>query len=459
MSPRIMPRIMIAGTASGSGKTTVTCAIMRALVKRGLKLSPFKCGPDYIDPLFHSAVTGRESGNLDTFLFSENTARYLLAKNSEGADISIIEGVMGYYDGTGPAGTIASTYATAAATKTPVLLVLNCKGMAMSAAAIIKGFLTFKENSYIAGAVLNNVSISVYPQLKQTIENEFGIKVFGMLPKLPEDCIFESRSMGLLSPAEQENFYAKLDALAEIAEKNIDLDSLLETAAKAEDFIYTKPNVKHSWRKGQKGQKGQKIKIALAKDKAFCFIYRDNINLLIEMGAEIAFFSPLKDSSLPSGISGLILPGGYPELYLKELSGNKPLLNDIYKKLAEGLPCIAECGGFMYINRSIEGQKMLGFLDADCFKTDKLVRFGYITMTAKKDNLLCKAGDMINAHEYHYFDCEKPGSDYTAIKPSGVKWQSAFARDNLYAGYPHIHFYSNLDFAHNFYEKCSKAVY
>jgi len=439
------PRIIIAGTHSGSGKTTVTCAVMRALVNKGIKVSPFKCGPDYIDPMFHTAVTGVSGGNIDTFLFNDNTAKYLLAKNAQGHDISVIEGVMGYYDGAGTDGSIAGTFSVADATKTPVVLVVNCKGLSFSAAAMIKGFVGYRKSSYISGVILNNISPHVYELIKPVIEDETGIKVFGFLPKLPDDCIFESRRLGLVTPAELVDIHTKLDLLAKIAADNIDLDGLMKTASEAPCLSYEKPAIK---------QFSDKVKIAMAEDKAFCFIYRDNIDLLKEMGAKIIPFSPLTSDKLPEDISGLLLYGGYPELYLDELSGNTSLLNDIHIKLTGGLPCIAECGGFMYLNRSIEGKKMVGFLESDCYKTNKLVRFGYAKIIAMRDNMLCANGESINAHEYHYFDCTDPGVDFTALKPTGREWKCIVAQETLFAGFPHIHFYGNLQFAEGFYEKC-----
>ena len=440
-----IPRMIIAGTNSGSGKTTVTCAIMRALVKRGVVVSPYKCGPDYIDPMFHKEVTGTASGNIDTFLFDNNTAKYLLAKNTTG--IALIEGVMGYYDGAGEDGSIGSTYSLAKVTDTPVVLVVNCKGLSFSAVAMIKGFVDYREESLITGVILNNITQSVYQSLKPLIEKELGIKVFGMFPKLPEELVFESRHLGLVTPAELEGIHGKLDALAETAEKFIDLNSLLETACEAKSLTFSKPPVKAF---------PEKIKIALAEDKAFCFIYRDNISLLEQMGAEVIPFSPLSSEALPDDVSGLLIYGGYPELYLEELAKNQSLLRDIRKKLSGGLPCIAECGGFMYLNRTIGDVKMVGYLGSDCYKTNKLTRFGYITITAGKDNLLCEKGESINAHEYHYFDCNEPGEDFKAVKPSGKEWNCVIARDNLFAGFPHIHFYANTKFAERFYECCIK---
>ncbi|MGN0976819.1 MAG: cobyrinate a,c-diamide synthase [Faecousia sp.] len=442
---RSIPRVMLAGVSSGCGKTTVTCAVLQALVNRGKKVGAFKCGPDYIDPMFHSRVIGVKSANLDLHFFSENTLRYLLAKNAADRDVSIIEGVMGYYDGTGLTTTQASSYQVAQVTDSPVVLIASAKGASLSTLAAIQGFLTFVPDSRILGVILNQCSPSTYSALAEAIRQRFGIRPLGFLPKLP-DCALESRHLGLVTAAEVEDLREKLQLLAAQAEKTIDLNGLLELADSALTVSY-EPMVL---------PREEPVRIAVARDKAFCFYYEDSLEAVAEMGAELVPFSPLSDEKLPEDIQGLYLGGGYPELYAKSLSENKSMLSSVRAALERGLPCIAECGGFMYLTQRIGDYAMVGFLPGDCFDNGKLTRFGYVTLAAKKDNLLCCAGEEIPAHEFHHWDCTAPGSDFTAAKPTGRSWDCAVVTDRLYAGYPHFHFYANLDFLKNFYHACVK---
>ena len=443
-----VPRILIAGTNSGCGKTTVVCALLQALVNRSLRVGAFKCGPDYIDPMFHSRIIGAKSSNLDLFFFEENTAKYLLARNSSDCDVGIIEGVMGYYDGMGLTGTKASSYEVAQVTDTPTVLVVNAKGASLSVLATIHGFLTFCPNSRIQGVILNQCSPMTYGTLAKEIMKRFDGKVqpLGYLPKM-EDCSLESRHLGLVTAAEVEGLKEKMMMLAEQAEKTIDIDALLRLAGSANDLVY-EPVVLPKYE--------TPVRIAVAKDKAFCFYYDDSLQVLHDMGAELVEFSPLMDTALPEDIHGLYLGGGYPELYAKRLSENKSMLQSIRTALENSLPCIAECGGFMYLTQSVAGVPMIGVLPGECFDTGKLTRFGYVTLKAKADNLLCKAGEEIRGHEFHHWDVKEPGNGFTASKSNGKNWDCVVATDYLYAGYPHFHFYANPAFAKGFYETCLK---
>ena len=448
MAIKRVPRILIAGTNSGCGKTTVVCALLQALVNRSLRVGAFKCGPDYIDPMFHSRIIGAKSSNLDLFFFEENTAKYLLARNSSDCDVGIIEGVMGYYDGMGLTGTKASSYEVAQVTDTPTVLVVNAKGASLSVLATIHGFLTFCPNSRIQGVILNQCSPMTYGTLAKEILKRFDGKVqpLGYLPKM-EDCSLESRHLGLVTAAEVEGLKEKMMMLAEQAEKTIDIDALLRLAGSANDLVY-EPVVLQKYE--------TPVRIAVAKDKAFCFYYDDSLQALLDMGAELVEFSPLMDTALPEDIHGLYLGGGYPELYAEQLSNNKSMLQSIRTALENSLPCIAECGGFMYLTQSVAGVPMVGVLPGECFDTRKLTRFGYVTLKAKADNLLCKAGEEIRGHEFHHWDVKEPGNGFTASKSSGKSWDCVVATDYLYAGYPHFHFYANPAFAKGFYETCLK---
>ena len=443
--PTRIPRLILAGTNSGCGKTTTVCALLQALVNRNLKTGAFKCGPDYIDPMFHSRIIGAKSANLDLHFFTPNTLNYLLAKNAADRDISVIEGVMGFYDGAGLTSTSGSTYEVARVTDSPVVLVVGAKGASLSILATIQGFLNFCPDSHIKGVILNQCTAMTYAALSAEIEKRFKIRAFGFLPGLPE-CALESRHLGLVTAAEVENLKEKMQILAKQAEKTLDIDGLIGLANSAMSVACEPVTL----------PKKEPVRVAVARDKAFCFYYEDSLEALTEMGAELVPFSPLADKSLPDNIHGLYLGGGYPELYLEQLSGNVEMLHSIRKALENGLPCIAECGGFMYLTQSIGGVPMVGFLKGECFNTGKLTRFGYVTLQAKMDNLLCKAGGEIPAHEFHHWDCTAPGDTFTATKPTGKQWNCAVSSQTLYAGYPHFHFYSNPAFAEGFIDTCIK---
>lgn len=443
-----LPRLLIAGTNSGCGKTTVVCGILQALKNRGQAIASFKCGPDYIDPMFHSSIIGTKCRNLDLQFFDGNTLRYLLAKGNQG-ETAIIEGVMGYYDGVGMTSR-ASSYEVAKTASAPAVLVVNARGAAHSVLATIHGFASLYPDSGIRGVLLNNCSSMLYPRLKAAILEQFGgsILPLGFLPPLP-DCTLESRHLGLITAAEVEDLQEKLQRLAAQVEKSIDLDGLLALAQTAPKLEYTIPPLPAP---------GAPVRIGMAKDKAFCFYYEDNLNLLEELGAELVPFSPLEDASLPEHLDGLYLGGGYPELYTEQLSENESMRHCIRQALEAGLPCIAECGGFMYLQERLLDKPMVDFLPGECFHAGKLVRFGYTTLTANADNLLCRAGEQIPAHEFHYYDVTNPGNCFTAAKSVGKPWLCGIANDHFYAGFPHFHFYANPNMAVRFLAACRKET-
>lgn len=444
---RIIPRILLAGTNSGCGKTTVCCALLQAFVNRGLKTGAFKCGPDYIDPMFHSRIIGTVSANLDLFFFSENTLRYLLAKNGADCDISVVEGVMGFYDGMGISSVRGSSYDISRATQSPVIMVVNARGASMSILPVIQGFLDFLPDNHIAGVLLNKCSAMAYPALAKAIEDHFSgrVRPLGYLPVMP-DCALESRHLGLITANEVVDLKDKLTRLAAQAEKSIRIDEIVELAKSAGPLSFEKVSLPQY----------EQVRIAYADDEAFCFQYADSLDALRQMGAQLVPFSPLRDSKLPEGIHGLYLCGGYPELYARMLSENGMMKASIRMALERGLPCIAECGGFMYLTEAVGEYPMVGFLPGRCFDTGKLTRFGYVTLRAHKNNLLCGEGDSIPAHEFHHWDCTQPGNDFLAEKSNGRKWMCSVATETLYAGYPHIHFYANPEFAAHFYGACRK---
>jgi len=443
-----VPRLVLAGTNSGCGKTTVACAVLQALVTRGLRVGAAKCGPDYIDPMFHSRVIGAKSANLDPFFFDCDTMRYLLSHNGEGCDVTVIEGVMGYYDGLGLTSARASTYEAARATESPVVLVVSARGAALSVLAAAEGFLHFAPDSGIQGVILNGCSAMSYGPLARELENRLGVRACGYLPRLPE-CALESRHLGLITADEVADLQEKLRKLAAEAEKTLDFAALLEIARNAPPLRFAPPVLPEA---------GAPVRIGVARDRAFCFYYEDSLDLLRQLGAVLVPFSPLADERLPDGVQGLYLGGGYPELYAAQLAENRTLRGQIREAVHAGMPCIAECGGFMYLTQAIAGHAMVGALPGDCFDTGKLTRFGYITATAQGDSLLCRAGEQVPMHEFHHWDTHQPGGAFLAEKPSGKQWRCAYATDTLYAGFPHFHFYAKPAMAQRFLAACRKET-
>lgn len=448
------PRLIIAGTGSGSGKTTVTAGILRCLIERGIKTASFKCGPDYIDPMFHSRITGRAGGTLDPFFCSGDTLKYLMTEESRGCDMAVAEGVMGYYDGIGFTSE-ASTYDVACATESPVLLVVGCRGMGASAEAILKGFLEYTgEDSRIRGVIFNNISPRLAPTAVKKAE-EMGVKVFGYLPS-DRRFTLESRHLGLVTAGEIKNFDEKIRLIAAEMEKTIDIDSIMRMAEQAGMLEFEAPELL-SEKPFARG-----TKIAVSRDRAFNFIYRENIDMLERMGCRIVYFSPIDDEALPDGIDGLILSGGYPEIYAGSLSVNKSMRRSVKSAVESGLPTIAECGGFMYLHSILEGQDgarypMAGIIKGSCADSGSLGRFGYVTLKAEKNGLMCPEGSEMKAHEFHYWDSTSPGDDFDAVKPDGSrKWKCGFHTDTLYAGYPHFHFASCPEACRRFVLKCMK---
>ena len=442
------PRIMIAGTGSGCGKTTVTCALLKALSDRGLSVAGFKCGPDYIDPMFLSRITGSEAHNLDTRLCGEKTVFDLFVQTASGADFSIIEGVMGLYDGIALDSEVGSSNHISALTETPELLVVDVKGLGLSLAAVIQGYLSFRPNR-IQAIILNHCSLAMFHRYQELIQKQCSVPVIGYFPDMPEVSI-GSRHLGLVTASEISDLEQKLDLLAKTVKETVDLDELIRIghSAAALSCENTQDAV----------VKKSSIRIGVAKDQAFCFMYRDNLDLLERMGAELFFFSPLEDRELPKNINGLLLYGGYPEEYLPQLSNNRGMCETIYRAVTGGMPTIAECGGFLYLLERFTGRDgncypLVGAIHGAGWMTDKLVRFGYADITAKEDNLLFKQGESIPVHEFHYSDSDCNGTSMTARKGKR-EWECIHATKTLFAGYPHIHLGGHSECAERFLEAC-----
>lgn len=457
-----IPRFLIGAGASGSGKTLITCGILQALKDRGLKVASFKCGPDYIDPMFHSKVIGTKSRNLDTFFAVPEVLNYLLTENAKEADVAVMEGVMGYYDGVGGISTKASAYDLASQTQTPSVLIVNAKGMSVSVLAYIKGFLSYTENSQIRGVILNQLSPMMYPRMKKMIEEALPVKVYGYVPKV-EDCILESRHLGLVMPQEVDGFRQKLKRLAAIIEDTLDLDGLLAMAGEAPEVETCDLQRLHpdfGWSLARSGE--ETVRIGVAQDEAFCFFYEDNFRLLKQMGAQLVPFSPLHDKHLPQNLDGMLLYGGYPELFAEELEHNASMREEIQDALEHQMPCMAECGGFMYLHQQMEDMDgkpwdMAGVIQGKAYRTKKLNRFGYITLQADRGEVFGRRVGEIPAHEFHYFDSTACGDHFTARKPLSIRsWDCLWGTKTLLAGFPHLYYYGNPSVPKAFLE-CAAA--
>lgn len=452
-------RFMIAAPKSGSGKTMITCALLQLLKDSGKNISSYKCGPDYIDPMFHKKVLGVPSKNLDTFFTDEKTTVQLFLDKRADGDFAVLEGVMGLYDGLGGIYEQGSSYHLAKVTQTPIILVVDAKGMGKSVLALIAGFLQYDTQHLIKGVMLNRMSKGYYDIIKPLIEKELSVKVVGYFPE-QKDIGLSSRHLGLVMPDELADIKEQLDELAERLKKTIDLDMLLDIAVEAEEITKT-TNTEQMQIQNQNNT----VNIAVAMDEAFCFYYEDNLRLLEKCGAKLQYFSPLHDTKLPDNCDALLLGGGYPELYAKELSENLSMRNSIKTAFKTGLPTVAECGGFMYLHTYIhniceedaDAQNyvfgMTGALDSECHFKGKLVRFGYIELEEKHNNFL-PTDEKIRAHEFHYYDSTDNGADCIATKPAtGRSYDCVISHDNYWLGFPHLYYPSNPHFAESFVRK------
>ena len=428
-----MIQFLLAAPRSGSGKTTMTCALLMALKRRGCAPCAFKSGPDYIDPMFHRAVLGVESRNLDLFFSAPETVRTLYAKGAAGHGAAVCEGAMGFYDGLGGVSDRASAWHLADTLDLPVLLVVEPKGQSLTLAAELKGLDSFRTPSHIAGILLNNCTARMHALLAPMLEEETGLPVLGFLPKFPE-AVIGSRHLGLYTAAEVENLQQKLALLADAVEEHIDWPRLLALCEKEPPALPVQPETPPA-----------RVRIAVAQDEAFCFTYAETLEAFRDAGAEVVFFSPLRDTALPENIGGLYLPGGYPELHARELSENTSLLREIKRKIEFGLPTVAECGGFLYLGQSLtdaEGQSwpMVGVLPGEAKDAGRLVRFGYAALSADSDSMLFRAGESFPIHEFHHWDSTANGTALAAKKPvGGAAWRCGFVNEHFYAGFPHLY--------------------
>ena len=378
-----MMQFLIAAPRSGSGKTTMTCAVLAALKKRGADPCAFKSGPDYIDPMFHRSALQVDSHNLDLFLSDRPTVQALYARCAAGHGAAVCEGAMGFY-------------------------------------------------SHISGILLNSCSEKLYKMLKDLLERETGLPVLGYLPNLPQAAV-ESRHLGLKTAGEIADIQEKIALLA---------DRLVMDWEKL--AAVTERPCPEGGRLSPRGTASVSVRIAVARDGAFCFTYAETLDALREAGAEPVFFSPVRDAALPEGVCGLYLPGGYPELYAQALSENETMRASIRQAVNAGLPTAAECGGFLYLGQRLEDAEgkswpMTGVLPGAGVRAGRLVRFGYAVLTAKRDSMLFRAGESLPVHEFHHWDSTANGTAFTARKNEKMQWECGFANENFYAGFPHLY--------------------
>ena len=438
-----MIELMLTAPASGSGKTVLTCALLAALKKRGCTPCAFKCGPDYIDPMFHRTVLDVDSHNLDLFLSDENTVHKLYARYSAGHGAVVMEGAMGFYDGLGGTTHRASAWDVAHTLGLPVLLVVRPKGASLTLAAQIRGLQSFRQPSHLAGVLLNDCTPMLAQSLSPMLEQETGLPVVGYLPHM-EEAVLESRHLGLCTAGEVQNLAQRIDAVAEQLAQTVNWDRLLALCEGKE-----RPGA-------EPVSVCPKAPIAVARDEAFCFTYQETLDALQEAGGELLFFSPLKDAGLPREACGLYLPGGYPELYARQLAENKAMRRAVQEAVECGMPTVAECGGFLYLGKTLQGgdgeiYPMAGVLPGDAVRKERLVRFGYAELTADRDSLLFRTGESVPIHEFHYWDSSDNGTDLTAAKPlTGRSWSCGFAGERIYAAFPHLYFAGHPQLAERF---------
>ncbi|MBF2554228.1 cobyrinate a,c-diamide synthase [Listeria marthii] len=439
-----MNKILIAAASSGAGKTTVTLGIMHALKKRGLRVQPFKVGPDYIDTNYHQAITGVASINLDSFLIDDDAMlAALFQKHGETADISVIEGVMGLFDGLGIDRDNASTSFIAKCTKTPVILVVDGKAISTSAAAIVDGFNRFDSELEIAGVIINRVaSENHFSLIKGAIERYTDVPVLGYLPKNAAVALPE-RHLGLVPQEEMTELEAKWELLGDLITEHVDLERLLEISKSSEDLVGESLDIALPDFSG--------LRVAFALDEAFHFYYQDNLELIRSTGATLIPFSPLEDMEVPEA-DFIYIGGGFPEVFAERLAKNSTMRESILAAHEKGIPIYAECGGLMYLGSELEMDdtqyEMVGVFSGISKMTTRLRKFGYCTATPSTDTLIGKKGSAIRGHEFHHsvFETtETPCLELSKKRDGEIvkEWHGGYQKGNTFASYLHIHFYQN----------------
>jgi cobyrinic acid a,c-diamide synthase len=448
---------MITAASSGSGKTMITCGLLELFKRKGLNPLACKCGPDYIDGLFHKQVLELEGMNLDSYFEAPEELRDKYSRLSKG-HLPVVEGVMGYFDGLGGSTTRASSWEVAHILDLPAVLVVDARGASVSLAALIKGFLEFERpmGSQIKAVIFNRMSPMLYPRIRELVERETGIRAAGFVPEL-DFLKVGSRHLGLVLPEEIAGLREQMNRLGKCLEETIDWEFLEELGAEKEERdALEEENTEASC------TAAFSFRLGIAMDEAFCFYYQDNLRLLERLGGELVYFSPIHDRSLPEQLDGLILGGGYPELYCEALSLNESMREAVKKAAEGGLPVLGECGGYLYLLEELEAEDgriwpMTGVLKGKGYKKGKNSRFGYIGVEAEKDSLYLKPGEQIRGHEFHYWDCEVLEEEWVmrAKKPVGNRsWPCIRIKNQVMAGFPHLFYPSCPAFAVRFAKAC-----
>jgi len=454
------PRVVMAGVKSGVGKTTLSLGIMRALRDKGLEVQPFKVGPDYIDTGLHCQAAGVKSHNLDGWMSSSDVVQKIFLRNACHADISVIEGVMGLFDGSREGGLEGSTAQIALMLQAPVVMVLDVRGMGKSCVPLLKGFRDYMPSLRLEGVILNNAR-GDFQQLRlpELLENETGVQVLGAVPPQEEVKIPE-RHLGLMPAEENRGLEKALSSLAKLTQEHVDLNRLIQIAHQATEL--NSPDIREATT--SLSSSVSSVKIGIALDQAFHFYYQDSLDYLQELGAELCFFSPLKDETLPP-VDGLYWGGGFPEMFLGQLSANKSLQEAIYSAATRGMPILAECGGFMFLTEQItdfsgKAYPGIGLVPAKITMTKKLQALGYVKATAVKDNLLANRGETFRGHEFHYSRIDwNPASPIPyAFRLVGGRGPDnrpeGYAESNLLASFLHLHLRSHPAATARFLEAC-----
>lgn len=449
-------RVVVAGTGTGVGKTTIAMGLMAAFAKRNMAVQGYKVGPDYIDPGYHTRLTGRPSHNLDSWMLQPQMVRDLFARSSVDADVAVIEGVMGLYDGHDARTNIGSTADIALLLDAPVILVLDVWTMARTAAAIVLGLARMEPRLQVAGVIANRVGgAGHYALVKQAVESVCQVPMLGYL-EASDALTLPERHLGLVPAIEREDFESFGQRLASQVEKTVDLDKIYDiaTAARPVDSAMvpsTTPVVP------------KRVQIAVARDAAFNFYYEENLAQLEANGAQLCFFQPLAGDFVPDDVDGLYLGGGFPEEFARELSAQTAVLSDIRARIAAGMPTIAECGGYMALTRRLidkhgDDFEMVGALDAEVTMQEKLQGFGYREVAGTADNFLLFPGETARGHEYHYSSMahnESLTPAFQVLHPAGRGVEGVIVKQCV-AGYTHLHFASNPQMATRFVDACSQ---
>ena len=459
-----IPRLIIAGTHSGSGKTSFTMALLHLLKQKPTAVQPFKAGPDYIDPSFHSQAAGRPCHNLDTKLLTPSRVRELFSLHCESADLALIEGVMGLYDGAADEREKGRTSHLAKVLKTPVVLMIDASSMAQSAGAVALGFKNFDRNCPLSGFILNRIgSERHYSMARESIEKATSLPVLGYLPKNPAFAMPE-RHLGLV-PAWEEDMLPAVGEIAKAIKRTVDVDRLLRIARSAPELPLFKAQLPFS---REEDFPGDKPVIAYARDRAFQFYYGDNLTILEAMGARMVSFSPLADEHLPPGTDGIYMGGGFPELAARDLSANTSILSDIRRAADGDMPLLAECGGLMYLMDSIETEDkagvvhscpMAGIIPGKVVMGDRMRTLGYCTVTLRQNTILARKGSKLTGHFFHWSRLEDvPAETEEAFEVlrRGEISREGFVYRNVLASYLHLHFGTNLSWARNFVRACAE---